>query len=180
MNTSDQYLLQVQQCKSIFLKKTSDYGTAWRVLRTISVIDQIFIKAHRIRNIQEGVVQQVQDDVHCEWQGIVNYGVIGLIQLQLTCDDYSDIAVNEVNKMYDQQIAFALNTMLSKNNDYGEAWRSMSQQSLTDLILMKLLRVKQILLNNGQTLVSEGIDANYTDIINYAVFALILQEESKN
>ncbi|MBN8836074.1 MAG: DUF1599 domain-containing protein [Sphingobacteriia bacterium] len=172
--TNEQYDLAVQQCKDIFLKKTKDYGTAWRVLRTISVVDQIFIKALRIRTIQDLKTQKVGDDIASEFKGIVNYAVIGLIQLELNNPQVEDLPIEQVNELYAKQIAFAKATMLDKNHDYGEAWREMSQESFADLILMKLMRIKQILANDGKTLISEGIDANYVDIINYAVFALIL------
>ena len=172
--TNEQYDLAVQQCKDIFLKKTKDYGTAWRVLRTISVVDQIFIKALRIRTIQDLKTQKVGDDIASEFKGILNYAVIGLIQLELNDAKVEDLPVEQVNELYAKQIAFAKATMQDKNHDYGEAWREMSQESFADLILMKLMRIKQILVNDGKTLISEGIDANYVDIINYAVFALIL------
>ena len=177
MTTDIAYDEQVQACKSLFLQKTKDYGTAWRVLRTISVIDQIYIKAQRIKNIQDGVLQLVADDVASEWIGILNYAVIGLIQLDNTSQNYANLEVHTVEALYNEKIALAKATMLLKNNDYGEAWRSMSQHSFVDLILMKLLRVKQILENDGTTLVSEGIDANYIDIINYAAFAKILAKD---
>lgn len=176
-NTSQQYDAVITNSKDIFLKKVQDYGTAWRVLRTISVVDQIFIKALRIRTIQEKKMQLVADDVAGEFKGIINYAVIGLIQLEMNEPKIEEIPVEQVNIAYNNQIAFAKGTMENKNHDYGEAWRDMSQESFVDLILMKLLRIKQILLNDGKTLISEGIDANYVDIINYAVFALILQEE---
>lgn len=179
-NTNNQYDKAVASCKDIFIKKTTDYGTSWRVLRTISVVDQIFIKALRIRTIQDKGVQRVGDDIASEFKGIINYGVIGLIQLALNKPAVEDVAVAQVNAWYEQYIGQAKSTMLDKNHDYGEAWRDMSQQSFADLILVKLLRIKQILSNNGKTLISEGIDANYIDIINYAVFALILMEEGKH
>jgi hypothetical protein len=180
MNTNNQYDIAVKSCKDIFLKKTKDYGTSWRVLRTISVVDQIFIKALRIRTIQEIKQQKVGDDIPSEFIGILNYAVIGLIQLQLQKPAVEDLPADAVEKLYDEQIAFAKKTMLDKNHDYGEAWRDMSQESFVDLILVKLMRIKQILLNDGATLISEGIDANYVDIINYAVFALILISEGKH
>lgn len=176
-NTSQQYDAVINNSKDIFLKKVQDYGTAWRVLRTISVVDQIFIKALRIRTIQEKKMQLVADDIAGEFKGIINYAVIGLIQLEMDEPKIEELPVERVNEAYNKQIAFAKGTMQNKNHDYGEAWRDMSQESFVDLILMKLLRIKQILLNDGKTLISEGIDANYVDIINYAVFALILQEE---
>lgn len=177
MNTSEQYDEAVKVCKDIFIKKTKDYGTSWRVLRTISVVDQLFIKAQRIRTLQDAKVQMVQDDIPSEFLAIVNYGIIGLIQLQLLHPMVEDLAPEKASQLYDEQLSIVKNTMLAKNHDYGEAWRSMSQESFADLILVKLLRIKQILANEGQTLISEGIDANYTDIINYAIFALIKNKE---
>ncbi len=176
-NTSQQYDAVITNSKDIFLKKVQDYGTAWRVLRTISVVDQIFIKALRIRTIQDKKKQLVADDIAGEFKGIINYAVIGLIQLEMNEPKIDELPVEQVTIAYNKQIAFAKGTMENKNHDYGEAWRDMSQESFVDLILMKLLRIKQILLNDGKTLISEGIDANYVDILNYAVFALILQEE---
>lgn len=178
-NTNLQYEEVIKTCIDIFLKKTKDYGTSWRVLRTISVVDQIFIKALRIRTIQDKQVQKVGDDIASEFMGIINYGVIGLIQLQINNPQVEDLTVDVVEELYKKQILFAKTTMLAKNHDYGEAWREMSQESFADLILVKLLRIKQILANDGKTLISEGIDANYVDIINYAVFALILISEKK-
>lgn len=177
--TNVQYDEAVSQCKDIFIKKTKDYGTAWRVLRTISVVDQIFIKALRIRTIQDLNTQKVGDDIPSEFKGILNYAVIGLMQLELGNAQVEELPVEKVDELYRKNIELAKNTMLDKNHDYGEAWREMSQQSFADLILMKLMRIKQILANDGKTLISEGIDANYVDIINYAVFALILIAEGK-
>ena len=175
-NTNEQYDKIVGACKNVFIKKNTDYGTAWRVLRTISVVDQIFIKALRIRTIQDKKTQLVADDILDEFKGIINYGIIGLVQLQLGNAQVEELAIVDVEQYYNAQINFAKNTMLQKNHDYGEAWREMSQESFVDLILMKLQRIKQILNNDGKTLISEGIDANYVDIINYAVFALILSD----
>lgn len=175
--TNQQYDTAIKNCEEIFIKKTKDYGTSWRVYRTISVVDQIYIKAKRIRNIQEKKLQKIHDDLLSEFKGIVNYGVIGLIQLDLQNDETEDMDVDVVRKMYDEKIAIAKRLMEDKNYDYGEAWREMSQESFADLILAKVLRIKQILNNEGKTLVSEGIDANLYDIINYAVFALILAKE---
>ena len=160
------------------MQKTIDYGTSWRVLRTISIVDQIYIKAKRIRTIQENEMQVIADDITSEFAGILNYAVIGLIQLTLNNDEVEDVAVNTVAAWYDEKIAVAKALMQNKNHDYGEAWREMSQESFTDLILTKLLRIKQILRNKGKTLISEGVDANYYDIINYAVFAQIKITES--
>jgi Nucleotide modification associated domain 1 len=173
-NTNEQYDKIVATCQSVFIKKNTDYGTAWRVLRTISVVDQIFIKALRIRTIQDKKTQLVADGILDEFKGIINYGIIGLIQLQLNNAQVEELEIEDVKKYYATQINFAKLTMQNKNHDYGEAWREMSQESFVDLILMKLQRIKQILNNDGKTIISEGIDANYVDIINYAVFALIL------
>ena len=178
-NTELQYENAIRSCKDIFINKTRDYGTSWRVLRIISVVDQIFIKAQRIRTIQEKRQQKVGDDIASEFMGIVNYGVIGLIQLEGS-GKVEELPVDEAGRLYDAKILEAKNVMLDKNHDYGEAWRDMSQESFTDLILVKLLRIRQILQNDGRTLISEGIDANFVDIINYAVFALILLEEFRS
>ncbi|MBL7707951.1 MAG: DUF1599 domain-containing protein [Chitinophagaceae bacterium] len=176
--TNQQYDIAINSCKDIFLKKASDYGTAWRVLRTISIVDQIFIKAQRIRTIQEKKQQKVADDITAEFKGIINYAVIGLIQLALPADAPEELELQQVAALYDENVSTAKRLMQDKNHDYGEAWRSMSQESFVDLILMKLQRIRQILSNEGKTLVSEGIDANYHDILNYAVFALILMAEA--
>jgi hypothetical protein len=174
MTTDQQYDRIASLCKEIFLAKARDYGTAWRVLRTISIVDQIFIKAQRIRTIQQKGEQKVADDIKAEFKGIVNYAVIGLIQLELSENDPEEMPLEKVSSLYNSNIEAARRLMQDKNHDYGEAWRSMSQESFVDLILMKLQRIRQILANEGKTLMSEGIDANYLDIINYAVFALIL------
>ncbi|MEY4150671.1 MAG: hypothetical protein RL555_1275 [Bacteroidota bacterium] len=173
-DTPKQYDTIIESCKDIFLKKSADYGTSWRVLRTISVVDQLFIKAQRIRTIQQKGTQRIEDNIAAEFKGIINYGVIGLIQLQLPLSEREEIPMDELTRLYNQQVNTAKKLMLDKNHDYGEAWREMSQESFVDLILVKLQRIKQILANDGRTLISEGIDANYLDIINYAVFALIL------
>lgn len=173
-NTDQQYTAVIQSCKDIFMKKAADYGTAWRVLRTISIVDQIFIKAQRIRTIQEKGEQRVADGIAAEFRGIVNYAVIGLIQLELPADAPEELGKEVVSDLFDKYVTAARDLMHDKNHDYGEAWRSMSQESFVDLILMKLQRIRQILENDGKTLVSEGIDANYLDMINYAAFALIL------
>ena len=180
MSTIEQYTSVIHQCEDIFLKKTADYGTAWRVLRTISVVDQIYIKAYRIRTIQELGQQKIDDGIPGEFIGIVNYAVIGLIQLELTEDDEEELAPQTVKEYYDRFISEARSLMQAKNHDYGEAWRQLSQESFVDLILMKLQRMRQILYNKGLTLIIEGLDANYFDIINYAVFALILIDENKS
>lgn len=177
INTDKQYDEVIRSCKEIFVRKAIDYGTAWRVLRTISIVDQIFIKAQRIRTIQETGKQKVADDIGAEFRGIINYAVIGLIQLNLTDSDPDEMPIDRVSQMFDEKVIIAKRLMEDKNHDYGEAWRNMSQESFVDLILMKLQRIRQILLNDGKTIVSEGIDANYLDIVNYAVFALVLMNE---
>ena len=173
MNTLQQYDSAIQSCRDIFLKKTQDYGTSWRVYRTISIVDQIYIKAKRIRTIQEKGTQKVGDDLISEFKGILNYSIIGLIQLQLASDETEELPVQQVENLYNDQVNRAKRLMEDKNHDYGEAWRQMSQESFADLILAKLLRIKQILKNDGKTIASEGIDANFFDIMNYSVFALI-------
>lgn len=177
--TNIQYDEAVLSCKEIFMKKTKDYGTSWRVLRLISITDQIFIKAKRIRTIQEKKSQKIGDNIQSEFKGIVNYAVIGLIQIELDNAEMEDMLAEIVEIKYNQQVKFANDTMLDKNHDYGEAWRDMSQESFVDLILMKLNRIRQILSNDGVTLISEGIDANFVDILNYAIFGLILISENK-
>ena len=175
--TNGQYDKAVLSCQQIFLNKTKDYGTSWRVYRIISVADQIYIKAKRIRTIQEKGQQKIDDDRISEFKGILNYGVIGLIQLDINNDEVEELPIDEVEKLYIEKISIAKKLMQDKNHDYGEAWREMSQESLVDLILAKILRIKQILKNDGYTISSEGIDANFFDIINYAIFALILIDE---
>ena len=178
--TSAQYDQAIASCRDIFIKKTKDYGTAWRVLRIISVVDQIFIKALRVRTIQDKGTQKVGDDIQSEFKGIINYAVIGLMQLKLDDPKVEDLPVDQVENLYKSNVQFAKDTMLDKNHDYGEAWRDMSQESYADLILMKLMRIRQILNNDGKTLISGGIDANFVDILNYAVFALIQISEGKH
>jgi len=177
MTTNEQYDTAVNSCKDIFLKKTKDYGTSWRVYRIISVADQIYIKAKRIRTIQEKGEQKIGDDIISEFKGILNYAIIGLVQLGIKDDEVEELPVPTVEQLYNEKIAIAKQLMQDKNHDYGEAWREMSQESFVDLILAKILRIKQIIANKGQTLISEGIDANFYDIINYAAFGLILIEE---
>ncbi len=178
--TAEQYDIIIDLCKEIFTKKTQDYGTAWRVLRTISIVDQIYIKAQRIRTIQEKAQQKIDDDISGEFIGIINYSIIGLIQMHLAEDAPEELDVKQATALYSAHLKATKELMLNKNHDYGEAWRSMSQESLVDLILMKLQRIKQILNNKGQTIISEGIDANYFDMINYGIFALILMDENLN
>ncbi len=172
-NTSQQYDASIKICKDIFLKKMKDYGTAWRNLRPTSLTDQIFIKAQRIKSIEEKGTQKVGDDIKGEYIGIVNYCVMALIQLELANDDRLELPYEEVELLYNKYTKQTKQLMEDKNHDYGEAWRDMRMSSLTDLILMKIFRVKQIEDNKGQTIISEGVDANYMDMLNYAVFALI-------
>ncbi|MDB9891737.1 DUF1599 domain-containing protein [bacterium] len=159
------------------MKKTIDYGTAWRILRTSSITDQIFIKASRIRSIEEKGISRIDEPVQDEYIGIVNYCVMALVQLEMNSEDSLDLEVSEAEGLYDKWVEVSKELMEDKNHDYGEAWRDMRVSSMTDLILMKLLRVKQIEENEGQTIISEGLDANYLDIINYAIFALIKLSE---
>lgn len=175
-STSAEYDAVIGFCRNLFLSKMHDYGCAWRILRLPSLTDQIFIKAQRIRGLQENKVQKIAEDAASEFIGIINYSVMALIQLELGVATQPDLMADKAIALYDDKINFTKELMLAKNHDYGEAWREMRVSSLTDLILQKLLRVKQIEDNNGQTLVSEGIDANYQDMINYAVFSLILMK----
>ena len=172
-NTSQEYDAVVAECRSLFIKKMTDYGAAWRILRLPSLTDQIFIKAQRIRQLQENSVRKVDEGEKSEFIGIINYCIMALIQLELGVVENPDLNTQEVTELYDKHIGITKKLMEDKNHDYGEAWRDMRISSLTDLILQKLLRVKQIEDNKGKTLVSEGIDANYQDMINYAVFAMI-------
>lgn len=178
--THSQYREVITASKELFLKKTRDYGTAWRVLRLPSITDQIFIKAQRIRSIQEKGVQKVGDPVHDEFVGIINYCVIALLQIKLEGSAKTELSAEELLPLYDETVEETMRLLDNKNHDYGEAWRDMRVSSITDIILMKLMRVKQIENNEGKTIVSEGVKANYQDMINYAVFALILLEEKKN
>lgn len=171
--TSSQFETVIQQCRDVFQKKQHDYGTAWRVLRTSSLTDQIYIKANRIRSIQTKGKSKVNEGIVPEFAGIVNYSVMALIQLELGIAEEADLNEKQAVDLYNKYIYAARDLMLNKNHDYDEAWRNMRISSLDDIILMKLLRIKQIEDNKGKTLVSEGLDANYYDIINYAVFALI-------
>jgi hypothetical protein len=182
-NTNQEYESVIKECEQVFINKTRDYGTSWRVLRTISIVDQIYIKAQRIRTVQEKGLQRVEnigDDIRSEFIGIINYAIIGLIQTSLTDNDPEELEVPAVEKLYHQYFLEAKQLMESKNHDYGEAWRNMTFESFVDLILMKLQRMRQIISNKGKTLMSEGLDANYFDMINYAVFALILMDKSKS
>ncbi|MES2275364.1 MAG: DUF1599 domain-containing protein [Bacteroidota bacterium] len=172
-DTSAEYDAVINTCKGLFIKKTRDYGTAWRILRPQSITDQIFIKAQRIRTLEEKKVSKVGDDITGEYIGIVNYCVIAMMQLDSTDETPTELSVEHVDHLFDAKVQETKDLMFAKNHDYGEAWRDMRISSLTDLILMKLLRVKQIEDNKGETLASEGVKANYQDMLNYAVFALI-------
>jgi len=179
-NTIEQYDSIVAQCRDLYQKKTQDYGTAWRILRLPSLTDQIFIKAQRIRSLQENEVQKIQEDEKAEFIGIVNYSIMALIQIEKGYVDQPDLNAKQALELYDKHMNITRQLMMNKNHDYGEAWRDMRVSSLTDLILQKLLRVKSIENNKGKTLVSEGIDANYQDMINYAIFAMIHLEEENH
>ncbi|MBY0245521.1 MAG: DUF1599 domain-containing protein [Sphingobacteriaceae bacterium] len=173
MKTLQEYDGVIAICRSLFLKKTKDYGTAWRILRSQSITDQIFIKAQRIRTLEEKKVSKVDENIQSEYIGIVNYCVIAMMQLDLEADESLELEFDLVERLFDKKINETKELMFAKNHDYGEAWRDMRISSLTDLILMKILRVKQIEDNKGKTLASEGVVANYQDMLNYSVFALI-------
>jgi hypothetical protein len=178
--TNQQYDQVILICRNIFSKKMTDYGTAWRILRSTSLTDQIYIKAQRIRSLEEKGVSKVGEGIKPEFIGIINYCIMGLIQLELGPSD-EEMANDKTQALYDSYFEKAKKLMMDKNHDYGEAWRNMRISSYTDLILMKLKRTKQIEDNQGKTLISEGIDANYLDMINYAVFALIkIEFENEN
>ena len=172
-NTIDEYKEVIKACKEVFVKKTMDYGTAWRILRLPSITDQIFIKAQRIRSIQEKGQQKVDDDIKSEFIGIINYCIIGMIQIKLSDNPEENIPPEELISLYDNAVDDTVQLLENKNHDYDEAWREMRISSITDIILMKILRVKQIEDNKGKTLISEGIKANYQDMMNYSVFCLI-------
>lgn len=178
--TSVEYDGVIRVCRELFLKKSTDYGTAWRILRISSITDQIFIKAQRIRTLEVKKVSKVGEDIGSEYIGIVNYCVIAMMQIDLENDERTELPVDEVEIYFDKKVNETKELMFAKNHDYGEAWRDMRISSLTDLILMKILRVKQIEDNLGQTLASEGVRANYQDMLNYAVFALIKLGNHKN
>ena len=177
IDTSKQYNNIIETCRALFINKMKDYGSAWRILRLPSLTDQIFIKTQRIRGLQQNVVQKVDEGQVSEFIGIINYSIMALIQLERGVVEHPDLNIDESILEYNKNVEIAKKLMMDKNHDYGEAWRDMRVSSLTDLILQKLLRVKQIEDNKGKTLVSEGIDANYQDMINYAIFALILLEK---
>lgn len=179
-NTSKQYDDVIAQCRSLFINKMKDYGSAWRILRLPSLTDQIFIKAQRIRGLQQNAERKVDEGEMSEFIGIINYCTMALVQLDKGVVEQPDLSLDEAVAHYDDKIAITKQLMMDKNHDYGEAWRDMRVSSLTDLILQKLLRVKQIEDNSGKTIVSEGIDANYQDMINYAVFAMIHLNDQNN
>lgn len=176
--TSTQFDIAITECKEIFMTKMKDYGTAWRILRTTSLTDQIYIKAKRIRSIDELGSQKIEEGVKPEFIGIINYSIIALVQLELgVAEKDINLPIEEAEILYDKYVKASKSLMEDKNHDYGEAWRNMRISSLTDIILMKLFRVKQIEDNDGKTRISEGLDANYFDILNYSIFALIKLEE---
>ncbi len=176
--TSEQYDRAVGKCREIFEKKMKDYGTAWRILRSSSLTDQLYIKAKRIRSLEEKGFSKVDEGVVSEYIGIINYSIMALVQLEKGYTEESDLEQSEMMRIYEEYVAKAKSLMENKNHDYDEAWREMRTSSLTDMILQKLLRIRQIEENEGKTLISEGLDANYLDMINYAVFALIQLEEA--
>ena len=182
--TIKQFNAVIDSCREIFIKKTKDYGTSWRILRTSSLTDQIFIKANRIRSIEEKGEMKIQENIHDEFVAIVNYSVMELIQLELgtaSGNDDMQLKTEHAIELYDKYLLGARDLMLNKNHDYGEAWRDMRISSLTDIILMKLLRLKQIEDNKGVTIISEGPEGSYNDMINYSIFALIkMGEEQEN
>ena len=173
LSTQLQYQSVIKNCKSLFKKKMQDYGSSWRIMRLTSLTDQIFIKAQRIRGLQTKITRKVDEGEIPEFIGIINYSIMALIQIELGVSENPDLDLDEALNYYETQEKIIFELMLAKNHDYGEAWRDMRVSSLTDLILQKLMRVKQIEANSGKTIVSEGIEANYHDIVNYAVFALI-------
>lgn len=177
-DTIQQFDRAIETCRSLYKKKLTDYGASWRLLRPQSVTDQILIKANRIRSLEEKGISMVGEGILPEFIGIVNYGIIGLIQLSLGTSDNKDITPDDALAMYDKYMAETRKLMIAKNHDYDEAWRAMRVSSYTDLILMKLMRTKEIEDNNGKTIVSEGIDANYMDMINYAIFGIIKLTEN--
>ncbi|WP_118193380.1 DUF1599 domain-containing protein [Albibacterium indicum] len=172
-DTTKEYYTVINHCKELFLKKAKDYGTAWRILRLTSITDQLFIKARRIRTIETQGVAKVDEDITSEFIAIVNYCVIALMQIDLENDETIELSLSDLESKYDTKVKETFELMMAKNHDYGEAWRDMRISSLTDLILMKIFRTKQIEDNEGKTIASEGIAANYQDMLNYAVFALI-------
>lgn len=179
-NTADQYQEQLELCRSILLKKHKDYGSAWRILRLTSLTDQMYIKASRIRSLEESGVNKVGESIEGEFMALVNYGIMALIQIEKGGPAEEELTHDALDTLYSDKSNEVNELMQAKNHDYGEAWRDMRVESMTDLILMKLLRIKQIEDNEGATLISEGVDANYADIVNYALFALIKMDENQS
>lgn len=177
--TSQQYDSAIEKCRNIFQLKVKDYGTSWRIMRLPSLTDQIFIKANRIRTIEDNEVQKIDEGIEPEFIALVNYCAIALIQIELGFSGNTELAYEKAVELYNKQLTMAKSLMMDKNHDYGEAWRDMRISSYTDLILMKINRIKQIEGNSGKTLISEGNDSHYTDILNYAVFALIKLSENE-
>lgn len=177
--TLEEYDSVIQSCRAIFINKTKDYGTSWRAMRPRSLTDQMFIKAKRIRTIEESGSQKIEDSIASEFMGLVNYGYMALIQMQAEPNLPIDLSLEITKQLYDQEVNEVRDLMSAKNSDYGEAWRDMRISSFTDLILTKLHRIKQIEDNQGATIISEGADGNYKDIINYSIFALIKMEDLK-
>ena len=177
--TSQEFEVVIKKCREVFEAKMKDYGSAWRILRTPSITDQIYIKASRIRSIEEKGTQRVDEGIIPEYIGMVNYSIIALIQLEMGTEQNLDLSIENAIKLFDNYIYTAKDLMENKNHDYGEVWRNMRVSSLTDIILMKLLRIKEIEDHQGKTFVSEGVDANYMDIINYSIFALIKLENKE-
>lgn len=180
INTNKEFDFAINECRSIFLQKMNDYGTSWRILRTSSITDQIYIKAMRIRSIEEKGESKIDEGIYGEYIGIANYAIMALIQIEIGKDELLEMNKEKTTSLYDKYSIASKELMKNKNHDYGEAWRGMRVSSYTDIILMRILRIKQIEDNKGKTLVSEGVDSNYSDIFNYAIFALIkLTEKSK-
>jgi hypothetical protein len=177
--TSAQYDQAISKCREVFLKKSKDYGTSWRVMRLSSITDQIFIKAQRIRNIEESGVQKVDEGIEPEFMGIINYCIMGLIQIELKDSKEIELGMEQLTALYDKYVLLTKMLMEQKNHDYGEVWRDMRVSTFTDILLVRLMRIKQIEDNKGQTIMSEGIDANLQDMINYSVFALIRMDEQQ-
>ena len=173
VNTLEQYDEQLQICQEIFVQKSKDYGTSWRIMRTKSITDQLFIKAQRIRTLEETGVSKVGDGIEGEFQALVNYGLMALIQLHHKPNAEGNLSADDARRLYEEQAHEVRQIMIAKNHDYGEAWRDMRVSSFTDLILSKILRLKQIEDNQGKTIVSEGLEGHYTDIVNYSLFGLI-------
>lgn len=178
--TTQQYNNIVKQCKDIFIAKNSDYGTSWRIMRVGSIADQIFIKATRIRNIEELGSTKINEGIEPEFIGIINYCIMALIQIELKDNEFIDINISELSNFYDKHANAAYLLMTDKNHDYGEVWRIMQVSTFTDMILMRINRIHQILANKGKTIVSEGVESNFMDMLNYAIFALIRMDENKN